>query len=87
MEDENLDLHDLLVRHPSATFFYRVRGDDLRNDCIPNGSILVVDRSVTPTPGCLVVVEDAGAFIVNKFIPGVAVTLCGVVVATVARFR
>jgi len=86
MEDANLDLHSLLVRHPAATFFYRVKGDGLRNECIPDRSILVVDRAVAPTPGCLVVAEDSGAFIVNKFVPGVPTVLCGVVVAMVVRF-
>jgi DNA polymerase V len=86
MEDANLDLHSLLVRHPAATFFYRVKGDSLRTECIPDRSILVVDRSVTPTPGCLIVAEDGGAFVVNRFLPNVPMVLCGVVVAMVVRF-
>ena len=85
MEDADLDLHTLLVRHPAATFFYRVRGDGLRSECIPDDSILVVDRAVNPKPGCLVVAEDGGAFIVNKFVPDVPITLCGVVIAVVVR--
>jgi len=86
MEDASLDLHALLVRHPAATFFYRVKGDSLRNECIPNHSILVVDRSVNPTPGCLVVAEAGGAFVVNRFIPNVPIVVCGVVVAMAVRF-
>jgi len=64
---------------------YRVKGDGLRSECIPNDSILVVDRAVDPRPGCLVVTEDGDAFIINKFVPGVPVVLCGVVVAIVVR--
>ena len=86
MEDAHLDLHSLLVRHPAATFFYRIIGDSLRDECIPDSSILVVDRSVTPTPGCLVVAEAGGEFVVNHFVPNVPIVLCGVVVAMVVRF-
>jgi DNA polymerase V len=86
MEDASLDLHALLVRHPAATFFYRVKGDGLRNECIPDRSILVVDRAVTPTPGCLVVAESGGEFVVDRFVPNVPIVLCGVVVAMAVRF-
>jgi len=86
MEDPNLDLHSLLVRHPAATFFYRIRGHSLKEEGIPDRSILVVDRSVTPTPGCLVLAEADGAFVVNRFVPNVPIVLCGVVVAMVVRF-
>ena len=86
MEDANLNLHSLLVRHPAATFFYRVKGDGLRNESIPDCSILIVDRSVTPTPGCLVVAESGGGFVVNRFVPNIPIILCGVVVAMAVRF-
>jgi DNA polymerase V len=86
MEDANLDLHALLVRHPAATFFYRVRGDGLRSECIPDRSILVVDRAVNPKPGSLVVAESGGEFVVDRFVSDVPITLCGVVVAVVVRF-
>jgi len=85
MEDQDLDLHAFLVRHPAATFFYRVKGDGLRSECIPDRSILVVDRAVNPKPGCLIVAEDGDAFIVNRFTLGVPTVLCGVVVAIVVR--
>jgi DNA polymerase V len=86
MEDANLDLHALLVQHPAATFFYRVRGDGLRSECIPDHSILVVDRAVKPKPGSLVVAESGGEFVVERFVSGIPITLCGVVVAVVVRF-
>ncbi len=85
MEDQNLDLHALLVRHPAATFFYRVKGDGLKEDFIPDRSILVVDRAVNPRPGALVVAESDGEFIVNRFTSDVPIALCGVVVAVIVR--
>jgi 4-hydroxy-4-methyl-2-oxoglutarate aldolase len=39
-EDEPLNLHDWLVQNPAATFFYRVRGDELRDEFVRDGAIL-----------------------------------------------
>lgn len=59
-EDEPLDLNALLVRHPAATYFYRVRGNALADEGIRDGALLVVDRSISPRPGRLVVVDWNG---------------------------
>jgi DNA polymerase V len=59
-EDEPLDLHALLVPRPAATFFYRVQGSSLKNQGLPHNAILVVDRSITPRPGQLVVADQDG---------------------------
>ena len=40
-----LDLNELLVRNPPATFFARMSGDDMTGMGIGSGDILVVDRS------------------------------------------
>ena len=84
-EDEPLNLHDWLVRNPAATFFYRVNGDALCDEHIRHGSVLVVDRSIRPTRGRLVVAEDHGQFIVIRFRPEQEGIVCGVVVASVMR--
>lgn len=85
-EEEPLNLHAWLVHNPAATFFYRVRGDALRAEYLRNGSILVVDRSITPTPGKLVLIEDEGGFVVCRFRSNHPQTVCGVVIAAVTRF-
>lgn len=53
--DESIDLHRLLVRNPSATFLYRADGWSMLGVGISDGDILVVDRSVTPQTGDLVI--------------------------------
>lgn len=83
-EDAPLNLHDWIVRHPAATFFYRVRGD-LLHEHIRDGSILVVDRSVTPSRGRLVLIEDNGSFAVVRFSDTAPLCVCGVVIAAVSR--
>jgi hypothetical protein len=85
-EDDPLNLHELVVRNPAATFFYRVRGDALRHECVRDGAILVVDRSVTPSHGKLIVAEQDGDFVVIRFQRDLPVIVCGVVVAALIRF-
>jgi DNA polymerase V len=85
MEDQDLDLHALLVRHQAATFFFRVRGDGLREFCIADKAILVVDRAVNPKPGALVLAESNGEFVVRKFEVGAPIIFCGVVVGVAMR--
>ena len=53
---ERLDIMQLLVKHPQATYFWRVRGDSMQDAGIEDGSIIVVDRAVRPKHGCIVVV-------------------------------
>ncbi len=54
MEDR-LDLNDYLVRNPSATFFVRVTGDSMIDAGIHSRDILVVDRSLPPRDGNIVI--------------------------------
>lgn len=50
-----LDLNTYLVRNPEATFFVRAEGNSMINAGIRPGDILVVDRSVTPVNGSIVI--------------------------------
>lgn len=53
--DDNIDLHRLLVRNPAATFLYRADGWSMLGVGICDGDILVVDRSVRPLSGDIVI--------------------------------
>jgi len=53
--EDALDLNQLLVRNEPATFFYRASGTSMRGLGIFDGDILVVDRSLSPQDGDLVV--------------------------------
>lgn len=50
-----LDLNDFLVKNPEATFFVRADGNSMINAGIRSGDILVVDRSLTPVNGSIVI--------------------------------
>ena len=62
---DTLDLHDLLVPRPAATFFARVAGESLVGIGIHADDILVVDRSLTPSNGQVVVAALDGELVVK----------------------
>ena len=61
-----LDLNDLLVENPTATFFVRVSGDSMEGAGIFDGDYLVVDRSVKATEGKIVVAAVYGEMVVKR---------------------
>lgn len=74
---QGLDLNQLLVTHPAATFFVRVSGFSMKNAGITSGDILVVDRAVSPVTDNIVVAIVDGGFTVKRIrIRGGQVTLC-----------
>jgi DNA polymerase V len=60
--ESRIDLNDVLIRHPSSTFFLRVSGDSMRGAGILDGDLLVVDRAIEPRAGLVVVAVLEGAF-------------------------
>ena len=60
-----LDLVELLVPHPLATFFWQVSGKSMEGAGIYDRDILVVDKSLRPAHGDIVVAEVDGAFTVK----------------------
>jgi DNA polymerase V len=63
---ENIDLNKLLVKNRIATFFLRVSGDSMEGGGIFNGDILVVDRSIEPKNGKIVIASINGELTVKK---------------------
>ncbi len=64
--EKALDLNDLLIENPSATFFVRVAGDSMEKAGIFSGDILVVDRSLEPVRGTIVVAAVYGEMVVKR---------------------
>lgn len=62
-----LDLNELLVKRPAATFFVRVSGDSMIGEGIHDGDILVVDRSLRPASGDVIVASIDGEFTVKTY--------------------
>jgi DNA polymerase V len=65
--DKRLDLNEFLIAHPSATFFVRVEGTSMIEAGIHPGDILIVDKSLEPRPGSIVIAVIDGEFIVKRY--------------------
>lgn len=64
--DKSLDLNELVVRHPAATFFVRVEGESMTGAGIHSGDTLVVDRAEEAADGRIVVAAIDGEFTVKR---------------------
>lgn len=65
--EPTLDLNDLLIKRPAATFFVRVQGDSMIDEGIREGDLLVVDRSIRPASGDVIIAAVDGEFTVKTF--------------------
>lgn len=66
--EDTLDLHKFVVRNEPATFFLHASGDSMIGAGIHDGDILVVDRSITPVPGKVVIAAVDGDLTVKRLV-------------------
>ncbi|MCP4134240.1 MAG: translesion error-prone DNA polymerase V autoproteolytic subunit [bacterium] len=66
--DSSLDLNELLIRHPSATFFVTVSGDSMIDAGIHSGDILIVDRAEAPVDRSIVIAVVNGELTVKRLV-------------------
>lgn len=64
--EERIDLNKQLVKHPTATFFVRVTGDSMIDAGIHSGDTLIVDRSLEPKNGSIVIAVLNGELTVKR---------------------
>lgn len=64
--EEEIDLHDIAVRNPAATFFLRATGDSMIGVGIHDGDLLVVDRSLPANHNRIVIAAIDGELLVKK---------------------
>jgi DNA polymerase V len=64
--EQKLDLNKYLIKNPSATFLVRVTGDSMLNAGINSGDILVVDRSLAPKDGSIVIAVIDSELVVKR---------------------
>lgn len=62
-----LDLDELLIEHPTATFIGQAKGDSMTGVGIFDGDLLIVDRAATPASLDVVVANLNGAFVCKLF--------------------
>jgi DNA polymerase V len=63
--EEHLDLNDL-IKHPAATFLVRATGNSMKDAGINENDLLIVDRSLLPTQGKVVVAAVDGQLTVKR---------------------
>jgi len=61
-----IDLNEVLIKHPQATFLMRVRGPSMREAGIDDGDSVIVDRSLKAAHGRVVVAVVDGEFTVKR---------------------
>jgi DNA polymerase V len=64
--EEGLDLNTFLVRHKAATFAFAVKGNSMRDAGIVDGDKVLVDRSVEPKHGQIVVAVVNGDYTIKR---------------------
>ena len=63
-----IDLNKYLIKSPISTFFLRVSGNSMNNAGIYNNDLLIIDRSIKPHPGHIVVALLDGEFTLKRLI-------------------
>ncbi len=66
--EEQLNLHQHLIKHPSATFFVRVSGDSMTGAGIYSGDLLIVDRALNPRNRQVVVAVLQNQFTIKRLL-------------------
>lgn len=64
--ERRIDLNELMIRHPSATYFVKSTGDSMVNAGIGEGDLLVVDSACQARHGDIVIATIDGEFTVKR---------------------
>lgn len=63
----DIDLNDILFHDRAATYIFRVTGSSMIDAGIADGDEIIVDRSITPQEGSVVVAAIDGEFTIKRF--------------------
>lgn len=64
---KRLDLTELLISQPHATFLWKVAGWSMKEAGIHDGDLVVVNRAKKPIHGCIVVAQIENDFTIKYF--------------------
>ncbi len=65
--ERGIDLNEQLIRNKPATFFMRVSGNSMINAGIYDGDIVIVDRSIKPHNGKIVIAVIDGEMLIRRY--------------------
>lgn len=63
-----LDLNDILVKNPQASFLMRVAGGSMRDAGIDDGDLVLIDRAVAPSHGHVVIAVVEQEFVCRRLV-------------------
>src|SRR5687767_13440740 len=64
--ERGIDLNEQLIGNKPATFFMRVNSDAMIGAGIHNGDVVIVDRSITPASGKVVIAVLNGEMLIRR---------------------
>ena len=65
--ERGIDLNEQLIKNKAATFFMRVSGSSMINAGIGDGDIVIVDRSIKPVNGKIVIAVIDGEMLIRRY--------------------
>lgn len=65
--ERGIDLNEQLIRNKPATFFMKMNGNSMINAGINEGDILIVDRSIKPVNGKIVIAVIDGEMLIRRY--------------------
>ena len=65
--ERGIDLNEQLIRNKPATFFFKMKGDAMKDAGIFDNDILIVDRSVKLVNGKIIIAILNGELLVRRF--------------------
>ena len=63
--DKRLDLNELIVRDVHTTFYFQYKGPNTLG--VKTGNVLVIDRSIDPKNGDIVILTDKSYFKIREY--------------------
>ena len=64
--ERSIDLNEFLISNTAATYLVRAKGDSMLNVGINEGALLIVDRSIEPLHGKIVIASIDGSYACKK---------------------
>jgi DNA polymerase V len=64
-EENRISLDKEVIRHPGATYFFRMENESMLQAFIPPGALLVVDYAETPRDRNIVLATVNGEFVIR----------------------
>jgi SOS-response transcriptional repressor LexA len=83
-----LSLDKLLIRHPSSTYFFRIRGHSWHRYGVFDGDLAVIDRAIVPRERDLVVWwQQSGDFILAPYARADRQTVWGTITSIIHPYN